>query len=514
MKNTVGILITIILIISIFGCKLKNNSDDINKPLTPSSLTGKELSIAYCGSCHSYPEPSLLDSLTWASSVLPKMHQRLGLEQDSYSIFDKMDLDEVNIIIKANIYPEKPLMAKEDWEKIVKYYLQKAPKLLPSQVKKSKITTDLPGFKAKLITNKNNQTPSVTAVKFDTISKSILIATRGNQSYIHRYNLAFEIKDSVEVPSSIADIVVQENELQLLAMGKMDPNDQKKGALVSFNITNQTKKIVANNLQRPVSIAYYDLDNDKINDYIICQFGNELGKVTLTNGKTKKQTILIDKPGARNIELKDINNDGHMDITVLMTQANEQIITFLNNGKGGFVEKTLIQFPPIFGSTYFQLVDFNNDGALDILYSNGDNADLSIVLKPYHGIRIYLNNGNNNFKENYFYPMHGASKAIANDFDQDGDLDIAAISFFPDNNQKPNEGFLYLENNGKPLNFNVKTIKEASQGKWMVMDINDMDNDGDLDIILGSFLLKEPFNSTIKSKTLAIVLENKLKHKM
>jgi tetratricopeptide (TPR) repeat protein len=48
--------------------------------------------------------------------------------------------------------------------------------------------------------------------------------------------------------------------------------------------------------------------------------------------------------------------------------------------------------------------DFNNDGYKDILYTCGDNADYSSnVLKSYHGVYIFLNDGHNNFSQKYFF---------------------------------------------------------------------------------------------------------------
>ena len=38
------------------------------------------------------------------------------------------------------------------------------------------------------------------------------------------------------------------------------------------------------------------------------------------------------------------------------------------------------------------------------------------------------------------------------------------------------------------MQFEASTIKESKTGKWMVLDVGDMDNDGDDDIIIGSFL--------------------------
>ena len=44
--------------------------------------------------------------------------------------------------------------------------------------------------------------------------------------------------------------------------------------------------------------------------------------------------------------------------------------------------------------------------------------------------------------------MYGAFGARAADFDNDGDLDIAAISFYPDFEIEKRESFVYLQNNG------------------------------------------------------------------
>lgn len=190
-------------------------------------------------------------------------------------------------------------------------------------------------------------------------------------------------------------------------------------------------------------------------------------------------------------KIADINQDGFSDVTILVAQGDERIITWYNQGDRQYQPRTLLRFPPVHGSSYFELADFNGDSLLDILYANGDNADYSPVLKPYHGIRIFLQSAEGIFQESYFQAMPGASKAMARDFDQDGDLDIAAISFFPDFVETPERGFLYLENqsSGNSANFLVKTFPEAANGHWLTMDAGDTDQDGDLDIILGSFAL-------------------------
>ena len=74
----------------------------------------------------------------------------------------------------------------------------------------------------------------------------------------------------------------------------------------------------------------------------------------------------------------------------------------------------------------------------------------------------------------------------AADFDHDGDLDIAVIAFFPDFKYYPEEGFTYHEQTA-PGKFKVHTLPINQYGRWIAMDVNDIDHDGYPDIILGNF---------------------------
>jgi hypothetical protein len=193
-------------------------------------------------------------------------------------------------------------------------------------------------------------------------------------------------------------------------------------------------------------------------------------------------------PGAMKIYLEDVDHDGKMDCWVLFGQAKEGISLFLNKGNGHFEEKEILTFPPVYGSSYFELVDINHDGKEDIIYTCGDNADYSPILKPYHGVYIYLNTGDFHFKQAYFFPMYGCYKAMAADFDKDGDLDLACIAYFADYDHHPKESFIYLENVGSKdsLHFVPHTIDQVPAGRWICMDVKDLDGDGWPDIVLGN----------------------------
>ena len=194
---------------------------------------------------------------------------------------------------------------------------------------------------------------------------------------------------------------------------------------------------------------------------------------------------LFNGPGARVAHVVDLDQDGKQDIVALLSQGDEKIIWFKNLGKGVFDPRLLARFLPIYGSSYLDIADMNQDGKLDLIHSAGDNYDYSYALKGYHGVRIMLNQGNEYFVEKKFLPLHGAGKVLVEDFDQDGKPDLACTSYFPDYSQKPLGGFVVFKNLGN-LKFSAHAFPLGDKANWLLMDKGDVDQDGDCDIILGA----------------------------
>jgi hypothetical protein len=89
----------------------------------------------------------------------------------------------------------------------------------------------------------------------------------------------------------------------------------------------------------------------------------------------------------------DWENDGLMDVIAGYGQALEGVFCFKNFGDGKFETIPFIEFHPLYGLSDLNVQDINQYGFEDLILSNGDNADLSPLLKPYHGIRIYYGDG-------------------------------------------------------------------------------------------------------------------------
>jgi len=304
---------------------------------------------------------------------------------------------------------------------------------------------------------------------------------------------------STPVDSTLVHLLKRPNGWLGTQIGYVPPNDAPLGRVTLYEkVGNRFDKHLdlLTNLVRPVHTAIAELDESHREDLIVSSFGNIAGRMAwyAPQGPAKYvEHTLVERPGSLLSRVVDCDHDGRPDIVVLTAQGKEGIFLYRNQGHGEFIEKPLIEQPPVWGYVYFELADFNGDGQPDILAANGDLGDFACPPKKYHGIRIYLNDGNWNFKESWFYPLNGAFKCIAADFDGDGDLDIAAISFFPDYEKSPEESFVFLENQGN-LHFTAHTFPDSSRGRWLVMDVGDLDGDGDLDIALGG-AYKVPFRT-------------------
>jgi hypothetical protein len=480
------------------GCTSRDNvrTADIRELSTEqkaqlAELNGKELATAVCGSCHLFPEPQLLAKGIWQKGVLPRMGLYLGIRQPGKDPYMELRPEEITTVINAGTFPDQPLIDSVSWAKINAYYRQEAPEVASPQEQKAAMVAELPLFEPVSVRFDKKYPPLTTLIRYDKRTGYLWVGD--SQGIVRRLDGRLRVKDSISLGSPPADLITGPGEEALVVlMGVMVPNDLAAGKLVRLHTAGTLSVVntVLENLVRPVQATVGDFDADGVSEYIICNYGNNTGSLSWHQAAATPQAdagkVLKAAAGFRKTVVRDLNRDEKPDLVALTAQGNEGIWAFENQGGGQFEEKPLLRFSPVYGSSYFQLVDFNGDGFEDILYTNGDNADYSISLKKYHGVRLFLNDGANAFKEAWFYPLHGAMQAAAHDFDADGDLDIAAIAFFPDYEKAPEEGFVYLENEGN-LKFMPRTFKNASKGKWLVMETGDFDGDNDTDIALGSF---------------------------
>ncbi len=435
------------------------------------------LAVKHCGSCHLPVAPALLDKHTWRQEVLPAMARQLGVG-----------------VWQGNYFPEeKAMLPFDEWMELVRWYDLLAPEKLPEVIRPDPILTGWGPFRLKEPPGDFTKAATTTLVAFDKENNRLLRGAGAENTlefYAPDLHLAF--RQQMNSPPVHVNLTSKGGPV-ITCIGDLLATDFPAGAIIRHNGIRD--EVLAAEIIRPVHTVAGDFNNDGRTDYVVCEFGHTKGSVFWLEQQAEGSFLkkeMTSVPGAAQALAGDFNQDGWQDVMVLFAHGNEGIWLFENTGQGSFREQHLLRFPPVYGSSSFEIADMNGDGKPDIVYTAGDNSDFSRILKPYHGVYIYLNTseeGGFHYEQAYFYPVNGCTKVAIRDFDNDGDLDMATIAFFADFQAHPEEAFIYFESKGAggPPSFQPIAVPVTTKGRWICMDVADVDNDGDADILLGNY---------------------------
>jgi len=507
-RATAALSNCIILIMALMSCKNREQ-----RQFDAYLAEGERLAHIYCNTCHLESPPELLDRNTWVFDVLPQMGPRLGMHSYKTLYYKR---------INPMVVPQQPAMTQEQWENIVDYFHYSSPESLPKQVFDVEPKIGCTTFKLAPFSDDIDPNAILTMIKVDTVNESIYVG-EAISSKLLRFDYEGNLMDSVKLTSATTDAYLSQDYMDIAVVGILHPNNEDEGSIIRLykSEEKQTNKyeVLVDSIYRPVWMEKFDYNYDGRQDYLVCEYGNDIGRLSIyyDQGTEFELYILENIPGSIVTRTYDFNNDGFMDIAALYAQGDERIVIYYNDGEGEFRGGFSIaaRFPGVYGSMYFDLHDFDRDGDMDIIYVNGDNFDYSQVLKPYHGIRIYENDGYNEFTERYFFPIYGAGRVCISDFDLDGDDDIVVAANFGDMEHNPERGIIYLENEGL-YSYIPYAFPLAAMNEWNTMGMMDIDHDGDRDLLVGSMNLNNVMNmqgidlgdSTTTLKASMLLLEN------
>lgn len=469
---------------------------------------GEALAAKYCQSCHMLPSPDELDAVTWEKGVLPQMGPRLGVFEYGGQRYPNNSSDPN---VGRGFYPSEPLLSPEEWGDIITYYTALAPDSLKIPLRREALRVDTTKFRivwpasampARILPAGTR--PATCFIQYDSSLHQVMTSDIIGHSFT-RWDEELRSLSSLTIPGAVVAMQEDASGLWACNIGAFQPNNAQAGSIDRWDPSRSTFKDMIKGLMRPVHMAVADLNGDGREDIVVCEFGYIKGELSWWENKGKgsyEKHVLRSTPGAIRVIIDDNNRDGRPDIWVLFAQGEEGIFLYTNKGGGRFEEREVLRFPPSYGSTYFELTDMDGDGRKDILYTCGDNGDFSTVLKPYHGVYIFAGDSALTFPQRYFFPMNGCYRAMAVDMDRDGLPDIAAIAYFTDYEHHPEEGFVYLHHKnvrkaglqGKGLDFEGYTVPGTEAGRWISMDIRDVDGDGRPDILLANCSVGPAFN--------------------
>ena len=200
-----------------------------------------------------------------------------------------------------------------------------------------------------------------------------------------------------------------------------------------------------------MTLTSSDFNNDGFDDVAI---GIRTGlKIFLGDGagNLSLQSTYSQMFGSVNIEVtnqgSDFNDDGIYDLCIATPSVGDtssELVVYLGNGDGTF-EQRIVR--TVLGQIAANMpADFNGDGLLDIAYLNSAHKYLALI----------YGDGNGNFTNELRFdvPKFDPSRLICTDFDIDGDVDIAVISY----TITKGSSIFYYENQSNPAGFSATSI--------------------------------------------------------
>jgi len=244
---------------------------------------------------------------------------------------------------------------------------------------------------------------------------------------------------------------------------------------------------LAFSLDFPVSsgaLSWGDYDHDGDLDLLVNGQNGSGGPLAITTlyrneGNSLFTAINNALPGVIGISRWiDYDGDGWLDIVMsgIGNSITNDSTWLIHNDTNGVFTQVSVNLPGYYASD-ISVVDFNNDGKMDFFLTGG-----SVSPSVFPITKLYQNNGNGIFTEVLFnFKNLSTGTSVWADYDNDGDKDLLYNGI----DSSFTLAFTMMYRNDGNGNFSLINTNLPGSGEPGSVDWADMDNDGDLDILLG-----------------------------
>jgi len=506
MLRPVGLaLAALLLVAAIFVYRQPDNRPTPELGPVDSGLTGEQVAQRYCQSCHALPAVDQLPKETWPF-VIQWMGNYLGYKK-LYGPFGP--------ITTRRLIPDEPLVSTAEMTRLGRYYITGAPTQQEFRHERGR-PPPLERYAAAKLAEAGDDGEIVTLVHVDEQRGHLYVGTE-NDRKLRIFDRDLVLQFVLDTESAPIHVVPRDRGLRLTLAGDFD-RDRRRGRVVDIAFDDDDwngmrMRTLASGLHRSTESHTADLDGDGRDDLVVVSFGDfagpgygrvsvlwaseafderyaEAGVELAGEGRQLlpgafEEQLLLDRAGGLGAQIVDLDEDGRLDVVVLATQGNNELVVYLGRGERRFERHVLASEHVSFGYNSFEVVDVDLDGHLDLVVVNGNNMEMSRPpLRFYHGVRVWLGDGQLGFHEAFSFPMYGALTAVTRDLDGDGDVDIAVNAFYPNWRDADPETLTLLENVGG-LEFEARTLEGEHWGRWLRIAAGDLDGDGAVELFLG-----------------------------
>lgn len=469
------------------GCRKKTSELPRPAICTPAPELAHEIEL-FCGDCHAAPRAESFPRVRWHEEV------RIGYQQ--YARSGRNDLT-------------PPPMAA-----VIDFYRQRAPETLEFKLPENRRGTIVQHFLAEDIdwNPASNSVPAIAGLlwsRLEQCGRPHLIVSDMREGTVTAVDfsenpLPPRVLARLEFPSRVEPCDLNESGrvgFVVAELGSFFAVDHDRGKVLWLKNSRENGEFevvpLVGGLGRVADVRVADFDDDGDQDIVVAEFGHYhtggilLLENPLPNNNSFSFVIhrLDQRTGTIHVPILDFNQDGRPDFAALISNESESLDLFVNLGQKKFLSLPVWRAPDLtFGSSGIEVCDLDGDGDLDVLYTNGDTFD-NLYANPSHGLQWLENTGENGFQYHRLEDLPGAYRALAADFDKDGDLDIALSSWLPRNVKPPNlrkmriPSILLLEQTASK-EFRTQ-ILDADWPQYPVLLVADLDGDGDLDLVAG-----------------------------